>query len=77
MGLLDDLGEPKKFIPSCKIRNIAATLDEADGKIFISAVNDAKWPVAQLALALRERGITLTRETIRTHRNGLCSCSKI
>lgn len=77
MGLLDDLGEPKRHVPPCRVRNEAEKLEPADAKILLEAVSNPDWPLTQLASALKARDIDMTRETIRNHRIGACSCSRI
>jgi hypothetical protein len=75
MGLLDDLTPPKKVWP-CKIRDIAATLEANDAKIFIDAVNDTDWPMSTLSNVLRAKGVDVSEDPIRKHRLKVCSCWK-
>lgn len=76
MGLLDGL-EPRKHIHSCKIRTIAADLDDDDRAVFLAAVENKDWAPTPLAAELTQRGIGITKDPIQKHRMGTCSCSKI
>lgn len=59
----------------CKIRTISADLDENDLRILENAIADVEtWSINGLMVALRERGLQVTRETLDRHRRGLCSC---
>lgn len=77
MGILTDLTKPSAKVTSCKIRTILDDLQPDDAKIFLDAVMDQSWKVAHLTDELRKRGIEISAPTIRNHRIGACSCSKI
>ena len=73
--MLEDL-KPTSRIRTCKVRTLRADLSESDQKILLDAVNDADtWSINALVVALRDRGLTITRDTIDRHRRGVCSCS--
>jgi len=75
LSLLKDLVAPAKRVPVCKIMAIHDSLDVADQKIFIQAVDNVdEWPTETLARELKRRGVDVGRETIRTHRRGDCVC---
>ena len=77
MGMLEGL-EPIRTITSCKTRTILEGLDKEDRKILEAALADLdKWSNGALARALAERGINIKADTLRIHRQGQCSCSKI
>jgi hypothetical protein len=77
MGMLEGL-EPIKTITSCKTRTILEGLEKDDRKILEAALADQdKWSNGALARALAERGINIKADTLRIHRQGQCSCSKI
>lgn len=74
MGLLDGL-QPAHMVAVCKVTVIANSLEEHDAKIFTEALEDEKkWSSHSLAAALSDRGITITRETLATHRRKACRC---
>jgi hypothetical protein len=75
MGLLDDLQPPVKIWP-CKIRTVAATLDEKDAKILYAAVEGSEWQIKSLSTALRLKGIVISDVPIKAHREKSCSCWK-
>lgn len=77
MGLLNDLNVPSQPLGNCKVRSIAANLDEDDAKVLLAAVMDPAWKVHVLANELTKRGIAIGSNTLNKHRNGTCSCSKI
>ena len=77
MGLLDEL-TPAKAVTACKIRTIESELAEADSKIFTAAIVGVEiWKAEPLSKALKQRGISVSPGTIKLHRQGACSCSKI
>lgn len=71
-----ELNKPVKAY-ACKVRTIAAELDEKDSKTFLQAVNDTSWSPFLLMKELKANGLMISDRTIRTHRSGVCSCSKI
>lgn len=76
MSLLDGLApRAKKHIHTCKVRTIAQQLDEADATIYWEAIDNHAWPANDLERQLGTRGIQITQNTIRRHRNRGCSCS--
>jgi hypothetical protein len=76
MSLLAGLTPPLTVLP-CKVRDTLAELDEQDQAILDAAVKDPNWKVETLSAALRERGIQISANRIKHHRNWSCSCSKI
>ena len=77
MGMLEGL-EPIRNIASCKTRNILEELEKEDRKILEAALADLeKWNNGALSRALAQRGINIKSDTLRIHRQGHCSCSKI
>ena len=75
MSILKDMVAPPKRVPMCKIMTIHDSLEPADQKVFIAAVDNLDdWPSETLARELKRRGIEIGRETIRYHRRGDCVC---
>lgn len=75
--MLENLKAPV-YITNCKVRTVAAQLDEKDKKIFLDAIADEQnWAAVALQKALHHEGIKIGQEVIRRHRSGVCSCSKI
>lgn len=60
---------------SCKVGDIAKTLEEKDKKILLAAVaNSQEWPIKTLAKALAERGIQISDSPLYNHRAKTCAC---
>lgn len=78
MGLLDGLDQPQpaKRYP-CKVRVTADTLDDADAKILLAAVENDKWTLNALVTELAKRGLPINKEPLKRHRDKACSCWKI
>jgi len=77
MGILDDLNAPQPKQWTCRVRTLAEQLEPTDAEAFTTAVNDPAWKFTVLADELRKRGIQISAPTIRAHRMGACSCSRI
>ena len=76
MGLLDDMQPPAKVWP-CKVRSVAADMNDDDAKILFDAVMNPDWKILSLEKALFARGVSLRENVIRRHRDKACSCWKI
>jgi hypothetical protein len=74
--MLEDLKPPVKIL-SCKVRTIAATLNEKDAVIFKEACESHAWQPFVLSRELRKKGIEISDRTIKNHRLKDCSCWKI
>lgn len=48
------------------------SLSEDDRKAVVTAVRNPEWSTSQLWSTLREYGLPCSRETLGTHRKGLC-----
>jgi hypothetical protein len=74
MGMLDGL-QPASMVAVCKVTLIVNSLEDNDAKILTEALEDLqKWSSHALSGALGARGITITRETLATHRRRACRC---
>jgi len=72
--MLENIKPPVKIQP-CKVRQVFASLDDADQKIFAKALKDVEaWSAYALAAAMTQAGVKIGDETIRKHRDGMCSC---
>jgi hypothetical protein len=72
--MLEDL-EPVATKRSCKTRSTLVSLEQKDREILLSALADtSKWSDKGLSVALGQRGIQLSNESIGRHRRKLCSC---
>ena len=76
MGILDDLTPPNNT-NRCAVFVAKTDLDEQDKDALETAVNNPKWPAATLAVALKQKGITINRWAIADHRRKICKCWKI
>jgi hypothetical protein len=71
-GLSPNPGKP------CRVGILLLELNETDSTILAGALRDGEtWSPRALAKALGERGITLSKDTIVSHRTGVCKCSRI
>ena len=77
MGLLDDMNEQPQRQYSCKVRSMAASLEKADADILLAAVQNEKWTINALVNELAKRGLPITKDPIKRHREKQCSCWKI
>ena len=75
MGIFDDLTPPKKVWP-CAVRDLAATFDPFDAAKLLQMVDDVSWKYLALEQALETRGVSLGQQSIKRHRQRLCSCKK-
>lgn len=73
--MLEDLTPPKRYA-SCRFARLRAEFDSSDQEILDNAVVDPRWTPASLSTALRQKGIVIAADTIRTHLRGQCGCSK-
>ena len=73
--MLEGMTPPNGKTQSCKVRTVAALLDESDKKILYNAVEDADtWPIKTLMRALNERGIQISDSPLTNHRAKTCAC---
>jgi hypothetical protein len=75
MGILAGITPVKPTTP-CKIGQLLIELDEEDSKILDEALADERWTARSLARALNDRGIPLATDTVRSHKNKTCRCSR-
>jgi hypothetical protein len=67
----------KKRVWSCAIRTLLDSLSEADQQILRDNLVDPNISHNALAKALNEIGLVMADTTVRRHRVGECSCSRI
>lgn len=60
----------------CIIVKTAADLPSADGLALLSAVEGSDWGPTELAVAVADEGISISRTAISRHRDGKCPCKK-
>lgn len=78
MGLLDGLDQPQPpQLYHCKVRTVADSLDKADADILLAAVINEKWTINALMVELGKRGIAISKDPLKRHRDRHCSCWKI
>lgn len=77
MGLLDDLIEPPKFIPPCKVRTTLEQLEKSDADILRQALANKAWLNHTLSNALRDKQIYIDDKVLQRHRTNLCSCKLV
>lgn len=71
--MLENLKRPDR-VKTCAIRTILNKLAPSDYDILTKALADPLWSNDGLATGLREAGISVSANTIKRHRKGLCSC---
>jgi len=75
MGKLTGL-TPGKPAEPCKVGRILLELDKDDAQVLLDAMANPKWTSRALGIALTERGINVTGDTIKTHTQKACRCSR-
>ena len=73
--MLEDLTPPNRT-KDCRYTKMRNEFSEDDQVILDKAVLDPRWTAASLSTALRQKGIIIAADTIRTHIKGQCGCSK-
>lgn len=68
---------PKSRLYPCKVRSILEDLNEADHKILVEALENPVWTTSNLAAALNERGLKISRFSLDSHKGKVCSCWRI
>jgi hypothetical protein len=68
--------EPPSRQNSCRVQQVADTLDPKDQEILKESVMNPDWPISTLSRELQKRGITLGEKPMTAHRKGHCQCSK-
>jgi len=77
MGILDNLNEPPKYIPTCKVRTILEQLDKTDAEILKKALANTAWTNHTLSNALAKKDIFLDDKILKRHRTNGCSCKLV
>jgi hypothetical protein len=67
----------KKRVWTCAVRTLLDSLSEADQQILRDNLVNEQISHNALAKALKQLGLNMADTTIRRHRVGECSCSKI
>ena len=67
---------PPKKEALCLIARKAAELDKKDFDILQEALASPVWSNEALTLELTKRGFAVSKETLRVHRKGSCSCAR-
>jgi len=62
---------------SCKMRTIIESLNDADRKILVEALESPLWNNSALTTALNERGLKVSRYSVDSHTRKQCSCWRI
>jgi hypothetical protein len=73
MGILADLTPPEKQ-KRCPFGRTIDALEKEDRAVLEAALADERWTHRALFDALRQRGITVSRETLTRHRTKACQC---
>jgi hypothetical protein len=77
MGILSNL-KPRHEGKPCKVGQILNELEPEDAHILATALGDYKaWSHRALTIALNDRGIAVTAETVRSHRTNVCACRRL
>jgi len=74
--MLEDLELPKKVWP-CRVRTVASGLSDKDAEILEKVVTNVEWPLRTLSNQLKKRGIEISDNSLKNHREKRCSCWKI
>lgn len=68
---------PEKEPQPCRAITLALELEAKDAQILLDAYNNPRWTANALANALRARGVNISKDTIRNHKEKTCKCLKI
>jgi hypothetical protein len=71
--MLENLTPTTRQYP-CKIRSILESLNEADFKTLVNALESPLWNNSALTTALNERGLKVSRYSLDAHTGKRCSC---
>lgn len=69
--------EPKKKESLCHLMKKAAELDKADYDILMDAIASPLWSGAALSTELNNRGFTINKGAVSSHRSGSCACARV
>lgn len=67
-------GPPPRMDSRCKVRDLIE--NHPNGQDIRQAIESPRWPTSTLAKVLRSKGVDLAANTIATHRNGKCVCTR-
>lgn len=73
--MLEGLTPPSKE-KRCAVTKRAETLSKEDKKLLQEALDNPFWSHEALALELTNRGFIISKDPLRKHRSGVCSCAK-
>lgn len=65
---------PTKHLYTCKVKTTATQLEPDDAEILLNAVMDERWTINALTVELNNRGVQISKEPIKRHREKVCSC---
>lgn len=71
--MLENLKRPER-VTTCAVRTILYKLSPDDYVILTDALADQLWSNDALARGLADNGLTISPNSIKRHRAGLCSC---
>jgi hypothetical protein len=71
--LSDRLSELEGELYECPLVRFCSTLEPEDSKALMKAL-DGHVPVRAIHRVLRSEGYRISRETLSTHRRGMCGC---
>lgn len=69
--------EKKQRVYTCRVRSFRDTLDKSDQDILDNAMTSGEFTPHELHMALFDKGVKLSRDSLKRHMRGVCSCSKI
>lgn len=69
--------EKKQRLYTCRVRTFRETLEQSDKDILDNAMTSGDFTPHELSMALFDKGVKLSRDSLKRHMRGVCSCSKI
>jgi len=66
--------QKKQRLYSCRVRTFRDTLDKSDQDILDEAMASGEFTPHELSIALLEKGVKLSRDSLKRHMRGVCSC---
>jgi len=72
--MLEGLQKREQRVYSCRVRTFRDSLNKSDKDILDKAMTSGEYTPHELSLALLDQGVKLSRDSLKRHMKGVCSC---
>jgi len=72
--MLEGLQKREQRVYSCRVRTFRDSLNKSDQSILDEAMTSGEFTPHELSLALLDQGVKLSRDSLKRHMKGVCSC---